>query len=144
MQTSADLFPVTSQAQLQGNQAEPRPLNQGATDKSAHMKDKHRQSQLGDGAEVSIDDQSDDDIDDETASSGDEVDDETAESDLKPYIFSSDGMSPRTATWLLVKVFIHLLVCRCQTLLCSAANHPCTQQPQAFLHLSWLRGGVHN
>ena len=36
---------------------------------------------------VSIDDQSDD----ESASSGDEVDDETAESDLRPYIFSSEG-----------------------------------------------------
>ncbi len=36
---------------------------------------------------VSIDEQSDD----ESASSGDEVDDETAESDLRPYIFSSEG-----------------------------------------------------
>ena len=55
------------------------------------MKDKHRQSQSSDGADFSIDDQSDE----QSASSGDEVDDETAESDLKPYIFSSDGASTR-------------------------------------------------
>lgn len=54
------------------------------------MKEKHPLSQLSDGAEFSIADQSDE----ESASSGDEVDDETAESDLKPYIFSSDGVSP--------------------------------------------------
>lgn len=36
---------------------------------------------------VSIDDESDED----SASSGDEVDDDTAESELKPYIFSSEG-----------------------------------------------------
>lgn len=75
-------------AQLQGNQAEPRAPKKDATDSSSHMKDKHRQSQSSDGAEFSIDDQSDE----ESASSGDEVDDETAASDLKPYIFSSDGV----------------------------------------------------
>ena len=67
------------------------------------MKDKYRQLQSSDGAEFSIDDQSDGEVDDESASSGDEVDDETAESDLKPYVFSSDGPSPRTAIWLLLR-----------------------------------------
>lgn len=75
-------------AQLQGNQAEPRAPKHDATDSSAHVKVKQRQSQLSDDAEFSIDDQSDE----ESASSGDEVDDQTAESDLKPYIFSSHGV----------------------------------------------------
>lgn len=51
------------------------------------MKEKESRSHSSDG--VSIDDQSDD------ASSGDEIDDESAESDLKPYIFSSDGVHSR-------------------------------------------------
>lgn len=84
-QTSGDLSPVISSALLQGNQAESRTADQDSS--PADVKEKHPLSQLSDGAEFSIADQSE-----ESASSGDEVDDETAESDLKPYIFSSYGV----------------------------------------------------
>ncbi|KAL3145355.1 hypothetical protein ABBQ38_001611 [Trebouxia sp. C0009 RCD-2024] len=66
-----------------GNQAEPRKSYHDAITEPANVKEKGSQSHSSDGG--SVDDQFDD------ASSGDEIDDENAESDLKPYIFSSDG-----------------------------------------------------
>lgn len=79
--------PETLLGSPQGNQAEPVTSDHDAINDRADVKTKDSQSHSSDG--VSIDDQSDD------ASSGDEIDDERAESDLKPYIFSSDGVTWR-------------------------------------------------
>ena len=58
--------------------------------------------------EVSIeDDQSDGD----SASSGDEMDDETAESDLRPYIFSSDGQLGSCYLHSTSPIILNLLLC---------------------------------
>ncbi len=70
---------------MQGNKAEPVSSKAAPTHSHGDLKEAMSRSPSSDG--VSIDDQSDD----ESASSGDEVDDETAESDLRPYIFSSEG-----------------------------------------------------
>jgi len=70
---------------LQGNKAEPVISKTAPTHIHGDLKEAMSGSPSSDG--VSIDEQSDD----ESASSGDEVDDETAESDLRPYIFSSEG-----------------------------------------------------
>ncbi len=77
---------VQTEVHLQGNQAEPEASKPNTTPNQDHLKRAMPGSPSSDDG-VSIDDQSDD----ESASSGDEVDDMTAESDLKPYIFSSDG-----------------------------------------------------
>ena len=70
---------------LQGNKAETGVNTVAVATSQNELKHTMPDSPSSDG--VSIDDQSDE----ESASSGDEVDDMTAESDLKPYIFSSDG-----------------------------------------------------
>ena len=84
--SKALIFCNTFKCPLQGNQAEPASSSRDAFGSPADLKTVHSTSPSSE--EVSIEDQSDE----ESASSGDEVDDETAESDLKPYIFSSDGV----------------------------------------------------
>ena len=72
-------------ARLQGNKAEPDSSKTDININQSELKTGVSGSPSSEG--VSIDDESDED----SASSGDEVDDDTAESELKPYIFSSEG-----------------------------------------------------